>query len=312
MATGPLLHGAMSQIEKRKELKHRFREGALPTEEDFAVLIDSLAHIDEYNKLVEWMRRLEARLALDPSLEPAPPPPDDDDNGDVPPEKPGATPFYYDENGKVGLGLRDPISLLDVRGWIAQKGRLGSYEPYGHETETGRRGRHPSVPADGQWHVIVPHPEGPHAFEIVAYAGLPEDPKRQALTHAIAVTSYTTTRKGIRQARTRGGWLWRRTIRLKWRRHRRRWYQMFRGAEPADLCIRTGKDFGTDHKGRPLRLHYHITQLWDGQATTNDVQALEARGQQALEPAAQTPQLGAAAPTPTEAAPSTPPEAAGP
>ena len=274
----------MSIPETREKLKTLFQKGSLPNEEDFATLIDSLTHVDEFEKLKEWLLRLEKALNLE-SLEPGngeDSPPDDNggDGGD------GGTdlgPGIYFKDDNVGVGTPDPVSRLEAAGWVAMMGRLGTFEPR-NDDNAGKKGRHPSIDADGKWKILIPKPVGSFVFEIVAHANAPGSHRPRALTHGIAVTSFNTSKKSIRQVRSRTGFFGGNAIYLRWRKRKRRWYDWFKSDIPYDLCIRTGKDFGYDAKKKPVQIHYHITLLW-ADAAAEDVEALEERGTKALPPA---------------------------
>ena len=48
-------------------------------------------------------------------------------------------------------------------------------------------------------------------------------------------------------------------IKVKWRRHKNK---LFGGDSKYDLCLRSGRDYGVDADGVPIKIHYHITKLW--------------------------------------------------
>jgi hypothetical protein len=50
-------------VQSREQLKHAFRSGAIPTANDFANLIDSLAHEDEVSPLPKQIEQLSARTS---------------------------------------------------------------------------------------------------------------------------------------------------------------------------------------------------------------------------------------------------------
>lgn len=48
-------------------------------------------------------------------------------------------------------------------------------------------------------------------------------------------------------------------IRVKWRKHTNK---LIGGDAKYDLCLRTGRNYGVDAAGAPVKIHYHITKLW--------------------------------------------------
>ena len=77
----------------------------------------------------------------------------------------------------VGINTDNPRYELDVAGTIASHGRVG------------RRGELP-VPADGNWHDITKPLTGCQAFEVVAGVGGKDGDGKYALMHAFALNTY--------------------------------------------------------------------------------------------------------------------------
>lgn len=163
----------------RKTLKAYFKKGSLPSEQQFASLIDSMlntiddglaknsedglkiASIGNSDKLVGFYKNIEMKSAIW-SMEF-----DGSDNrllfnhGD-------STILSLDpplegrDWGRVGVNTKKPETELDVRGTLASTGRMGNYP-----------GKHSEgkVLADGKPHTIIENLDGCTAFEIMAGVG---------------------------------------------------------------------------------------------------------------------------------------------
>lgn len=243
----------------RPTLKKYFRNGALPTSEHYADLIDSAVNrIDDgfdkterdglriaslgasptllsfYNGAgaseAAWAIR-HGRTAGTLHLHPRP----DPDAG-----PPG---LALTGDGQVGVHLADPAWRLDVDGVARMRGRIGVAGP----AEV--------VPADGRWHDVTGSLTGCHALEIVAGAGGQPGKGRYALVHAIALNAYNPRNPFL-------NWLFRRRrirktgavfgsyadrLRLRWRGSSRDYH----------LQLRTNSDFGTG-----IGIRYYVTRLW--------------------------------------------------
>jgi len=153
-------------------------------------------------------------------------------------EWPGLSRVQVQAGGQVGIGTTTPGHQLEVSGFVASQGRLGTY------TDAQYPGT--EVPADGHWHPILRGLDGLHAFELVAAAYGPGR-GRYAVTHATVLGAYGTGRNHAVHSQ---GWL-----RGLFRRIQFRWT-----GRPHDygLDIRTARSFGAD-----ARLVYHITHLFD-------------------------------------------------
>jgi len=152
---------------------------------------------------------------------------------------PSVSRLHLQADGKVGIGTTRPTDQLDVRGFVASRGRIGSYTD---ATQASNE-----VAADGEWHTILSGLHGLHAFEIVAAAyGLPGR-GRYAITHATALSAFGRSRSRVYQ---HDAWFW-------------GWFQKIRFRWVGDLNnyglqMRTASSFGPGS-----RIVYHITHLFD-------------------------------------------------
>jgi len=250
----------------RDTLKQYFQPGSLPTSQNFADLIDSAVNrlddgfsyapeyglevtaTDDLARLAAFYRSandLEARnpawfieLPTDDQadgLSFSTAPQVDPDASEIGPPPPGTPRLHLRPNGYVGIGTTAPAEQLDVRGFVASAGRIGTYA-------TGSQ-----VPADGEWHSIVTGLSGLHAFEIVAAAYGPVRKGRYALTHATALGAYGRSRSRIYR---RNAWFW-------------GWFQKIQFRWTGDLYnygleMRTASSFGAGST-----IVYHVTHLFD-------------------------------------------------
>jgi len=248
----------------RPTLKKFFRNGALPTSEHYADLIDSVVNrIDDgFDKSERDGLRI-ASLGASPALlsfyngagaaeaawairhgrtagtlhfarGTAAEPPGDG------PDAPG---LALSRAGQLGVNTADPDWRLDVDGVARMRGRIGFAGPEA------------VVPADGRWHDISGSLTGCNAFEVVAGAGGQPGRGRYALVHAIALNAYNPRNPLL-------NWLFRRRrirrtgavfgsyadrIRLRWSGSSRDYH----------LQIRTNANFGTG-----IGIRYYVTRLW--------------------------------------------------
>ncbi|SDU58340.1 hypothetical protein [Desulfobacula phenolica] len=172
----------------RETLKKYFKKGSLPSEQEFAYLIDSMLNTidDGFEKtkqeglkisslgnsdtLAGFYRDIEKKSPIW-SIEFA-----DPGNRLLFKGKQG-TVLSLDPTGKVGINTDQPKTHLDVEGTIASKGRIGKY-------------RNGKVPADGKPHTIIEGLDGCRAFEIMAGAGGKEKSGQYALLHAFALNTF--------------------------------------------------------------------------------------------------------------------------
>lgn len=182
----------------RKTLRERFKRGSMPSEQDFASLIDSMVNIleegfdrsandglritqiSDSGRLFSFYRDISVDKPLwfiglgtgNEALKIGTP------------DQPDAL-TLLSSSGDAGIGSRlsiginnpNPTANLDVNGNIAAHGRRG------------QRGEMP-VPADGEWHDITVALTGCEIFEIVAGVGGAEGDGRYSLLHAVALNAF--------------------------------------------------------------------------------------------------------------------------
>ncbi len=267
----------------RESLKRYFREGALPDEDHFADLIDSMLNMSDegfrktvehgfevysplgHDALISFFRdqdperpawRIELGGARDALLVQGRAAPEDADevaNGSRADGADGAAStqapalLCLEQDRRVGIGTERPQTMLDVAGTVRSRGRQGAFT------------REHSVPlrADGTWQDLTDDLDGCQMFEIVAGAGL-RGKGRFGLIHAIAANTYNPTlglfnflnrKRGIRCTH---GYYSRRCDRLQLR-----WIGTSGRNASYRLQIRTGCDFGPD-----AMIQAQLTQLW--------------------------------------------------
>lgn len=179
---------------RRSTLKHFFRQGALPSADQFGDFIDStvnqvddgfektakegikISSLAEFENLISFFRESRPEQALwtigydgkqDKLLFKKLGQAEDD----VPPV------LSLSPDGKVGINRKDPDHALDVDGTLSAKGRIG--------VASGDL----RVPADGGWHDITETLTGCHAFEVMAGVGKAGSGK-YALMHAVAMNAF--------------------------------------------------------------------------------------------------------------------------
>jgi hypothetical protein len=188
----------------RTTLKNYFKSGSLPSEDQFADLIDSMLNMrDEgFEKTAEQgfkVGQLPKGRSITffkgiPIESPIWSVKIDLKNGDrklsflneKDEEILTLTPGSQGQNfldGKVGIRQNQPDFELDVAGTIASRGRIG---------EKGAK-KFP-VPANGRWHNITGTLKGCHAFEIMAGVGK-EKSGKYALLHAFALKTFNARGK---------------------------------------------------------------------------------------------------------------------
>ncbi|MCI5224584.1 MAG: hypothetical protein D3924_18440 [Candidatus Electrothrix sp. AR4] len=245
--------------QNRKTLKNYFGKGRVPTESQFADLIDSnlnllddsFEHTSEDGFKISTVGDNEGLFSFY-----------DGDN----PQEPRWS-MGLEENreelvfrnrsvssdttlslgqGRIGVNKDNPETELDVNGVISVAGRRGTYR-------TGL------VPADGKWHDITGELEGCRAFEVMAGVGKVTTGK-YALLHAVAINAHHPE-----------GWLFnffncKRRIRCTQSYYRSirdklkiRWQAIGRNGRNRlyQLEIRSNSDYGKD-----IRIQYSLTDLW--------------------------------------------------
>lgn len=271
----------------RESLKRYFREGALPDEDHFADLIDSMLNMSDegfrktvehgfevyaslgHDALISFFRdqdperpawRIELGGARDALLVQGRAALQDADEagngkaGDGTAHGVGATAgvqapalLCLEQDRRIGIGTERPQTMLDVAGTVRSRGRQGAFT------------REQAVPlrADGTWQDLTDDLDGCQMFEIVAGAGL-RGKGRYGLMHAIAANTYNPTlgllnflnqKRGIRCTH---GYYSRRCDRLQLR-----WIGTSGRNASYRLQIRTGCDFGPG-----VMIQAQLTELW--------------------------------------------------
>ena len=246
----------------RSTLKHFFREGALPTADEFGDLIDStvnqidegfdrsaedglkIASLDVYDSLVSFYRgSVDADALWSIGY---------DGEQDrllfkkLGPDGKRSTVLALSPDGRLGVNVREPAFALDVGGAVRSEGRLGASDA-----------RRPAM-ADGEWHDITGELTGCQALEIMAGAGKQKS-GRYALMHATALNTFNPS--GLF-----GNFLYRKKrIRCqhayysaRGNRLQLRWLGTDRTYR---LQLRTRCDYAGKNE-EAIRIQYHITRLW--------------------------------------------------
>jgi len=244
----------------RSTLKRFFREGALPSEEQFGDLIDSslntvdegfdkssengfeISSIGDHERMLSFFRNSASQHpAWSISYEK-----DQDklifnkvvaDNS----EKPVVT---LTPEGRVGIDNEKPAWTLDVGGFVSSYGRIGANKDEKHQT----------IPADGEWHDITDVLTGCHGLEVMAGVGSPRTGK-YALMNAVALNTFNP-----------GGWLFNFLNLKKKIRYQHAYYLSFTNklklrwhgkGRQYTLQMRTNCNYGDG-----IRIRYYLTRLW--------------------------------------------------
>lgn len=237
-------------INDREQLKKYFKNGMLPNENHFAILIDSMFNkVDDgiskndvdglmvfpagdEQKLLSFYENIKDKKASWVIVNSK-----GENKGLIIREDNNDWPTIYFENGgNVGIGTLFPKQKLEVEGLIASKGRMGTFK-------AGK------VPADGKWHDILDGLTGCHAYEIMAYAGKKHKGK-YALMHATAISTYGNSKSKINKTCGYYGAWWNR-----WNKINLRWI-----GETFDfrLQIKTMSNYGDGSQ-----ITFKIAKLWD-------------------------------------------------
>lgn len=238
----------------RNTLKNYFTGGSLPTEHQFADLIDSTINvIDEgFDKTAEqgfkvaqlgdtgylisffeniavekplWSLKVDLHtksLIFEP-LGASRPSPED---GSVPA-------LALAPDGGVGIRNSHPHYALDVGGTVAAQGRIG-------------RAGAMAAPADGEWHDITETLEGCHAFEVMAGVGA-KGTGKYALVHAFALNTFGD-KSSVTYHHAHYGSRCNR-IRLRWCKEK--------DSHKYRLQLKTGCTYGEG-----VNVRYYLTDLW--------------------------------------------------
>lgn len=227
-------------------LKQAFEEGAIPTQNDFENLIDSMIHKHDNGFISQ-----EDGLKLSPQGSDKKLISFFEDIGDFNPrwsiegKADGEKSFsinllndsnesvlFINNNGNVGIGTTNPTSRLDVDGNISMQGRIGTYA-------------HGVIPADSNWYTITPKLTNCHAFEVIAKVGK-KGQGLHAMVHAIAISTFGKSKNKIKITQAYYGSFINK-IDLRWDG------QTFNYS----LQMRTRRDYGQN-----VMIKYNITNLW--------------------------------------------------
>lgn len=169
----------MGQKDKRQRLKDRFQNGALPSQGDFSVLIDSFVHVDEFS---EWTRHGVVEVGADNQrrwrFQ------CDDGRQLVVRLVPGG-------DGASGSGSTEDLAQLRIDAWVGMPARRGTYQPPiagttpDDNTPDGGPPGALHVKADGNWHSIIRAVSTCAAFEVVAQTAQGGVEERGPLTRAL-------------------------------------------------------------------------------------------------------------------------------
>ncbi|MFK7907644.1 MAG: hypothetical protein AB8B69_21075 [Chitinophagales bacterium] len=237
----------------RRTLKNFFKRGSLPTEVNFADLIDStLNKVDDgiskniesglmisptgtSNKLMSFYNNIKDKnpawnIGLNEGRT----------NGLVISEGEGKPRLFIQNGGNVGIGTMTPQAKLEVNGMVAMQGRIGTF----------KKGK---VPADGKWHTIIGNLDYMQAFEIMSYVQAKQGRGKYAMLHAIAVSTFGgPSHSAITQTAAYYRYFWNR-LNIRWSGDIHNY----------SLQIRTASNYGFKEDGLQRMITYRITQLWD-------------------------------------------------
>lgn len=227
----------------RKTLKNYFSKGRLPSEENFADLIDSVVNIvdegisktfedglkistiGDSNKLISIYKDIEDKkpvwqFELDQSkntltlL--------NDDNQSI---------LVITKDGKIALNKEKPEYDLDIDGVISATGFVGNY----------KKG---TVPADGNWHTVLANLDGCHAFEIMAGVG-----KKGSGKYSLIRATVISTFNGKNSISQQGGFFGSlcNKIRIK----------IIGKQNSYDILMKTRCNYGEN-----INISYNLSRLW--------------------------------------------------
>ena len=241
-------------ILNRITLKNFFRKGSVPTETNFADLIDSSINIveDGIGRSVEDGFRI-APMGYSKRLLSF----YENSQKSIPDwfislndgSSKGLT-FHQSDNdhrlvlkngGNIGIGISNPTSKLEVKGCIGMDARKGTFAEG-------------QVPGDAKWHDIIAELDEIQAFEVMAQISGKRGSGRYAIAHAIALATFGgyLSKWSIRKtAANYGGFL----NRLQFR-----WTGTVNNYA---LQVRTRRHYGlNDQNAEPYQIKFHVTKLW--------------------------------------------------
>ncbi len=240
----------------RSTLKRYFREGALPSADQFGDMIDSslntidegfdrsqengfeISLLGEHDKLISFFRdSAEKQPVWSVSYDKR-----HDKLRFIKPDETKAT-LALAPGGRVGVNRDDPQWTLDVNGVLAAQGRIGA-------NPTGQI----SVPADSHWHNISGPLRGCQAFEVMAGVGS-KGTGKYALMKAVALNTFNP--RGLlfnffnlkKRIKYHQAYYLSRSnrIKLRWQGEGDEYY----------LQMRSNCDYGAG-----VKIRYYLTHLW--------------------------------------------------
>ncbi|MBN3582467.1 adhesin [Algoriphagus aestuarii] len=234
-------------INDREQLKKYFRGGALPKENHFVILIDSMFNkvddginkTDEDGLMIFPAGDEEKLLSFYDSLK-------EKNSSWVIANHHGETKglilregetenptIYFQKQGNIGIGTLNPGFKLAVNGLVSTHGRVGDFA----------KGQ---VPADGKWHDVITGLTGCVGFELMAYAGKKQQGK-YALLHATALSTFGKSKPKIRKTCAHYGFWWNK-ITCRW----------VGDTFDYGLQIKTISNYGDD-----CQIYFRLSKLWD-------------------------------------------------
>ncbi|BDD07355.1 hypothetical protein [Aureibacter tunicatorum] len=238
----------------RKTLKSFFRKGNIPTEVNFSDLIDSsvnkvddgfskssddglqVSTIGDSDKLVSFyenIKDLKANWSFVMN-------PKNQNKGfglrNLNTDK---ISLFIRDNNYIGVGTMSPKSEMDIRGALSVESLIGNFAQG-------------TIPADGQWHTVIPDLSEYSAFEIMAKASGPKGRGKYVLAHVNAVCAYGARNGSIKINQSYYGWPFNR-IKARW----------VGGVNEYHLQLKTASHFGLSEEGNPYELKYFVTNLYD-------------------------------------------------